>query len=88
MGGIINVDKYLKGGCNEDRAGLVSVMSSDRMRGTGHKVKHRRLHQNTRKHLFTVGVNEHWHGLHREVVESPSFEIFKSHLDTVLGNQL
>ncbi len=33
-------------------------------------------------------VTEYWHRLPREVVESPSLEIFKSHLDMVLGNQL
>ena len=33
-------------------------------------------------------VTKHWHRLPREVVESPSLEIFKSHLDMVLGNQL
>ena len=33
-------------------------------------------------------VTKHWHRLPREVVESPSLEIFKSHLDTVLGNRL
>jgi len=33
-------------------------------------------------------VTEHWHRLLRQVVESPSSEIFKSHLETVLDNQL
>lgn len=31
---------------------------------------------------------EHWHRLCREVVQSPSFVIFKSQLDVVLGNLL
>jgi len=30
-----------------------------------------------------VRVTEHWHRLSREVVESPSLELFKSHLDMV-----
>ena len=33
-------------------------------------------------------MNKHWHRLSREVVESPSLEIFKSHLDMVLGSWL
>lgn len=36
---------------------------------------------------ITVKVTEHWHALSKGCVESPSLEIFKSHLRTVLGNQ-
>jgi len=42
-------------------------------------------HQET---LFTVRLTEHWHRLRREIVASPSLEILKSQLDTVLGNLL
>ncbi|KAK4823442.1 LOW QUALITY PROTEIN: hypothetical protein QYF61_002128 [Mycteria americana] len=34
-----------------------------------------------RKHVFTVRVAKNWHRLPRELVESTSLEIFKSHLD-------
>jgi len=54
----------------------------------GHKQKHRRFPLNIRKHFFPVRVIKHWHRLPREVVESPSSEIFKGHLDAVLGNWL
>jgi len=37
-----------------------------------------------RKNFFTVTVMEHWNRLPREVVESPSLEIFKTRLDNVL----
>ncbi|KFQ87900.1 hypothetical protein N337_08700, partial [Phoenicopterus ruber ruber] len=52
----------------------------------GHNLQHRRFPLNIREHFFTVRVTELWHRLPREAVESPSLEIFKSHLDVVLGN--
>ncbi|KFV79917.1 hypothetical protein N308_00302, partial [Struthio camelus australis] len=87
-GDLINVYKYLKGDCQEDEASLFSVVPSNRTRGNGQKLNLRKFRLNLRKNFLTVRVTEHWSRLPREVVESPSLEIFKSRLDVILGNLL
>jgi len=41
-----------------------------------------------RKNFFSLRVTEPWNRLRREVVDSTSLEIFKTHLDEVLCNLL
>ncbi|GAB0184879.1 hypothetical protein GRJ2_000953200 [Grus japonensis] len=55
--------------------------------GNGHKLEHGKFCLNVKKN-FTLRVTEHWNRLHREAVESPSLEIFKTHLDMLLCNLL
>jgi len=87
-GDLRNASKYLQGGCQEDGARLFPVVPSDRTRGNGHKLKQRKLRLNMKKNFVPLRVTEPWPRLPREAVESPSLEIFKTHVDKVLCSLL
>jgi len=85
-GNLITVLQYLKDICTGSGGSLFTRSHVEETRGNGYKLQWERFHLRIRKTFLTVRAINHWNNLPRDVVESPSLEVFRMRLDRVLDN--
>ena len=71
---------YLKGGWSKADVGLLSEVTSNRMRGNGLKLHQGRFRLDIRKNIFTARVVRHWNRL--------PMEVFKKHADVAVQDMV
>ena len=80
-GDTIAVFRYLKGCHSAEGLALFSLAQEGRTRSNGMKLQGSRYRLDIRKNFLTVRAISEWNKLPKEVVSSPSLEVFKRRLD-------
>ncbi|KAK4811071.1 hypothetical protein QYF61_016357 [Mycteria americana] len=87
-GDVLAVYNFFKRGSGGGGADLLSLVTSDRTRGNGIKLRQGKFRLDIRKRFFTERMVGHWNRLPRQVVMAPSLSEFKERLDDTLSHML
>ena len=87
-GDMIILFKYLKGCHTAEGQDLFSITPECRTRNNGLKLQEARFRLNIRKNFLTVRAVQQWNQLSQELVNAPTLEAFKKHLDNHLADML
>ena len=86
-GDLITVYNFLARGSGE-AGDLSSIITSDRTRRNGVKLRQGKFRLDIRKRFFTERGVAHWNRLPSEVVTAPSLSEFKKRLDCALSHMV
>lgn len=70
----------------EDTARLFTLVHGEWTRDDGHKLKQDRFRVDIRRNFYPVRTGRQWKRLPREVIRSPSLEVFKTQLGKAQQN--
>ncbi|RMC18045.1 hypothetical protein DUI87_04923 [Hirundo rustica rustica] len=83
-GDLITLYNFLKGGCGQLGVGLFLQAATDRTRGHSLRLHQGKYRLDIRKKLFMERIIKYGNNLPREVMKSPSLDVFKKRQDVAL----
>ena len=92
--GLFNPERRLRGNllflysCLKNSCGETVLPCNNSTKGNGCNMSHGRFSLYVRKNFFSERVFRQWNRLLREVVESPSLEMFKKHFNILLRDMV